>query len=103
MKYRLFFHFYTFLFNLCINNNIFFINNFNKNTRSTRSLPFKEIPFKTDHGKYSFTTIATRVLNKCLAKHLLEFDSIAKFKTYLKSNYNLINDYDRSKGIWTKT
>ena len=103
LKYRLFFHFYTFLFNLCINNNIFFINNFNKNTRSTRSLPFKEIPFKTDHGKYSFTTIATRVLNKCLAKHLLEFDSIAKFKTYLKSNYNLINDYDKSKGIWTKT
>ena len=49
-------------------------------------------------GSTDFITIATRVLKKCLAKQNFAFfhkfsngkyDSIAKFKTYLKS-YNII-------------
>ena len=59
LKYRLFFHFCTFLFNLTKNKNIFFLNNFKTNPISTRN-KYLENSFKTNYGKYSFTTISKK-------------------------------------------
>ena len=99
LKYRLFFHFCTFLFNLCKNKNILYKNNFIKNPRSTRAM-FMENQFKTDFGKFSFTTIATKILNKFLATHL-DLGSSTTFKKFLRLDLNLFNLYEGSKGIWT--
>ena len=99
LKYRLFFHFCTFLFNLCKSNNIFYKNNFIRNSRNTRAV-FMENQFKTDFGKFSFTTIATKILNKFLTTHL-DLGSSTTFKNFLRLDLNLFNLYEGSKGIWT--
>ena len=48
---------------------IFYKNNFIKNSRNIRAV-FMESQFKTDFGKFSFTTIATKMLNKFLTIYL---------------------------------
>lgn len=63
-------------------------------------LIFMENQFKTDFGKFSFTTIATKILNKFLSTHL-DLGSSTTFKNFLRLDLNLFNLYEGSKGIWT--
>ena len=104
LKYRMFFHFCTFLFNLCKNSNPFFINNFVKNISNTRR-HFVENPFNTKYGQYSFITISTKVLNKFISEHV-NLGNITAFKNYLRRDFNLIRFFfclhdliEYSKGI----
>ena len=99
LKYRLFFNFCTFLFNLCKNNNIFFLNNFKTNSISTRN-KYLGNSFKTNYGKYSFTTISTKILNEFLAVHI-ELGSQNFFKNYLRMNTNLFDLFNSSIRFWT--
>ena len=85
-------------FSLKSNNNFYKIN-FIKNSRNTRAV-FMENQLKTDFGKFSFTTIATKIINKFLATHL-DLGSSTTFKNFLRLDLNLFNLYEGSKGIWT--
>ena len=102
LKYRLFFHFLTFVFNLFKNNNIFTTkdNNYTKNQYKTRNI-YREKSFKTNYGKYSFLTISTKLLNSCIAKHL-ESDNLFSFKKSLRDRYNLMNLFNSSVRFWTE-
>ena len=66
LKYRLFFHFCTFLFNLFKNNNIFTT----KDNNYKKINALQGIFIVTNYGKYSFLTISTKLLNSFIAKHL---------------------------------
>ena len=61
LKYRLFFHFCTFLFNLCKNKHIFFTKNFKINSNRTRSW-YKEIDLK----KKIFTLLICNSLDQII-------------------------------------
>ena len=49
-----------------------------------------ENQFKTDFGKFSFTTIATQILNRFLTTHL-DLGSSTTFKDFLRLDINLFN------------
>ena len=66
---------------------------------NTRAV-FMENQFKTDFGKFSFITIATKILNRFLMTHL-DLGSSTTFKNFLRLDINLFNLYEGSKGIWT--
>ena len=82
LKYRLFFHFCTFSFNLFENNNIFTTknDNYTKNTYQTRKM-YRENHFKTNYWKYSFLIISIKLLDSFIAKQL-ESGNLLSFKKF---------------------
>jgi hypothetical protein len=95
LKYRLLFHYCTFLFNLIINKNIFFTNNENyaKNPHNTRNR-YVENKFKTNYGQFSFITISTKLLNNTLIAEHFDKGSLLTFKRFLRDKFNLLNLFD---------
>ena len=101
LKYRLFFHFCTFSFNLFENNNIFTTknDNYTKNPYQTRK-NYRENLFKTNYGKYSFLTISTKLLNSFIAKQL-ESGNLFSFKKSIRDRFNLMDLFNSSVSFWT--
>jgi len=102
LKYRLLFHYCTFLFNLIINKNIFFTNNENyaKNLHNTRNR-YVENKFKTNYGQFSFITISTKLLNNTLIAEHFDKGSLLTFKRFLRDKFNLLNLFDLAAKYWT--
>jgi hypothetical protein len=94
--FRYFFNFCAFLFKLRKRNNSKLMRKLKLNTNRTRSIYVLPM-FYTDHNRFSFTTISTRLLNGFVEKksHL----SLASFKTDLRKN--IVKLYNDSVGFWS--
>ena len=105
IRYRLFVHFCTFLFNSCYNLKFnFFLNKLIKNQRSNVRNPYLPHPFNKEFGQFSFTTIAIKLLNCFIYKHLLisNHDKKMAFKKFIKHKDNVQDLFEKSfkAGCW---
>ena len=96
LKLRNFFHFCTFLFNICKNKNTSLYSKFTVKNNITGTKYVQPI-CKKAYKTYSFVNISVKILNKFLAAHLT--DNISLFKTFLYKNINKL--HEKSEVIWT--
>jgi hypothetical protein len=99
LMYRHFFRFCTFTFNLLISNNSLISNEIQKNISTTITrFKYKEQNFSKDVKKYSYISIALKLLNLFIADHLF-INNISQFKKHLLINISQL--YIDSHRFWT--
>ena len=103
IKYRLFVHFCCFLFNTCCNHKFnFFFESVVINQRSNARNTYLPNTFNKDHGQFSFTTIAIKLLNNFIHRHLLISNNDKKnyFKKFIIKNIHNIFENSFKAGCW---